>query len=53
MASSKSPLAVSLSPTANDNLWEIWGDNLERYKDVEMAKNRVKGKKRHKEALST
>jgi plasmid stabilization system protein ParE len=31
MASSKSALVVSLAPAANDDLWEIWGDNAERY----------------------
>jgi len=30
MALSKSPLAVRLTPAAEDDLWEIWGDNLEQ-----------------------
>jgi plasmid stabilization system protein ParE len=39
MATSKSPLIVSISPDANDDLWEIWGDNLEEYKSVDHADN--------------
>ena len=37
MASGKPPLIVSLSPAADDDLWEIWGDNLEEYKSVDHA----------------
>lgn len=37
MASSESPLTVILSPEARDDLWEIWGDNVELYTSVEHA----------------
>ena len=37
MASGKPPLTVSLSPAAENDLWEIWGDNLELYNSVDHA----------------
>jgi len=37
VASGKPALTVCLSPRAEDDLWAIWGDNLERYQDVHHA----------------
>lgn len=34
MASGKPSLTVVLSPAANDDLWEIWGDNVQQYKNA-------------------
>jgi plasmid stabilization system protein ParE len=39
MATSKSPVTVIVSPAAEDDLIEIWGSNVEIYKDVNHADN--------------
>ena len=37
MATGKPPLAVSISPDAEEELKEISGDNVELYKDIDHA----------------
>jgi len=37
MAKGKPLLTVSVSPDADNDLWEIWGDNVQLYKNVDLA----------------
>jgi plasmid stabilization system protein ParE len=39
MATSKPSLTVAVSPDAEHDLIEIWGDNVELYKDIDHADN--------------